>query len=58
MTHCIKIQPMVVPAAARKQAKIYSKLSLQGKWLLDLGFVPGDQVRISNQGSGLLIEKM
>jgi hypothetical protein len=49
---------MVVPAANRKPCKVYSKLSLQGKWLSDLGFVPGDVVQIIIAENRMMIEKM
>lgn len=58
MTHLMKIQPMVIPSKSWKPAKIYSKLNLQGKWLSDLGFLPGDNVQVIIENDVMTIKRL
>ena len=52
----IKIQPFYRPTAWR-EAKIVPSLFLCGNWLEEVGFKPGDQVRITVQDGLLIIQK-
>ena len=54
----IKIQEFIIPARTPfAMPKVKPVLKLQGNWLHDLGFNPGDYVNIIPREGRLIIEK-
>ncbi|MFW5687511.1 MAG: SymE family type I addiction module toxin [Bacteroidota bacterium] len=54
----IKIQEFVIPARyPNNKLKVKPVLKLQGDWLQELGFSPGDYVNIVASGGRLIIER-
>jgi hypothetical protein len=56
MTRNLKLQPMVIPSTHYRVSRVYSKLNLQGKWLSEAGFRPGENVQVSIEFKRLVIE--
>lgn len=52
-----KIQPVIIPGRLYRDRKIYSVLTLRGKWLHDAGFLPYQQVNVTIEPDRIIIEK-
>ena len=53
----LTIEKLVNPGFSFKKQTIYSKLRLKGKWLTQMGFVPGEKVIVLAEKNRLIIER-
>lgn len=51
----LKILDHIIPARRNKPCRIFPALRLQGKWLQDAGFEPGQQVNVVVEQGRLVI---
>ena len=55
MQRSLKIQANIIPSRSYRKIKIYPKIILSGKWLLDAGFSPDSIVNVTVQNNSLTI---
>ena len=53
----LTIEKLVNSSFSNKRQTVYSKLRLKGKWLTQMGFVPGERVIVLIEKNRLIIER-
>ena len=51
------VRPRFSYSFLNTQARVFSKIRLQGKWLTELGFKPGDKINVITENNRLVIER-
>jgi len=53
----LTIEKLVNPSFSYKPIKIFSQIRLKGKWLTEMGFIPGEKVNVMIEKNRLIIER-
>lgn len=53
----LTIEKLVKPSFSYQSIKIFSQIRLKGKWLTEMGFIPGEKVNVMIEKNRLIIER-